>query len=111
VALLRDSYVALDQDFIARMVRHYLERTFALGGPALAEGGFREVFDLLTIQRKLKDAGRFVYIDRVKGNPDFLRFVPAALRYAHEAFSRCPELEELHRVLARHVPELDPARQ
>jgi len=28
-----------------------------------------------------------------------------------EAFSRRPELEELHRVLARHVPELDPARE
>jgi len=111
VALLRDSYVALDQDFIAQMVRHYLERTAALGVPALAEGEFREVFDLLTIQRKLKDAGRFVYIDRVKGNPDFLRFVPAALRYVREAFSRRPELEELHRVLARHVPELDPARE
>jgi N-acetylmuramate 1-kinase len=88
------------------MVRHYLEATAALGGPELEEGPFREVFDLLTIQRKLKDAGRFVYIDRVKRNPDFLGFVPAALRYAREAFARLPELEELHRVLARRVPEL-----
>ena len=27
------------------------------------------------MQRKLKDAGRFVFIDRVKGNSSFLRFV------------------------------------
>ena len=32
-------------------------------------------FDLVTVQRKLKDAGRFVFIDRKKQNSGFLRFV------------------------------------
>lgn len=108
VSLLRDSYVALDPDFIVQMVRQYLAVTAALGGPRLDEKPFREVFDLLTVQRKLKDAGRFVYIDRVKGNSDFLGFVPVALGYVREAFGRLPELAELQRILAQYVPELKP---
>ena len=106
VSLLRDSYVVLTQPFIAGMIRRYLRTTLELGGPALAEGPFRRVFDLLTVQRKLKDAGRFIFIDRVKGNPDFLGFIPAALAYVREALLRLPELAELQALLAHHVPEL-----
>lgn len=106
VSLLRDSYVVLDGEFVGRMVRRYLDATAAGGGPRLDEGSFRAAFDLLTVQRKLKDAGRFVYLDRVKGNPEFLRFVPVALGYVREAFVRLPELATLQAVLARHVPEL-----
>jgi aminoglycoside/choline kinase family phosphotransferase len=106
VSLLRDSYVTLDQQFIARMVRRYLVVSAGEGGAEIDEEPFREVFDLLTIQRKLKDAGRFVYIDRVKSNPDFLRFVPVALSYVREAFLRLPALADLQAVLSRYVPEL-----
>ncbi len=106
VALLRDSYVELEAPFVDAMLRRYLDRFHAEGGPRLPPGPFREVFDLLTVQRKLKDAGRFVFIDRVKGNPGFLPSIPASLRYVREAFARRPDLAELQAVLARHVPEL-----
>jgi aminoglycoside/choline kinase family phosphotransferase len=108
VSLLRDSYVPLDQDLIGRMVDRYLAVTAAAGGPEIDATEFREVFDLLTIQRKLKDAGRFVYIDRVKSNADFLQFVPVALRYVREAFGRLPAMADLQVVLSRYVPELRP---
>ncbi len=106
VALLRDSYVELPAPFVEAMLRRYLERLAAEGGPRVEYGPFRETFDLLTVQRKLKDAGRFVFIDRVKKNPDFLRSIPASLRYVRDAFERRPDLAELRGVLARHVPEL-----
>ncbi|HEY2667865.1 MAG TPA: phosphotransferase [Actinomycetota bacterium] len=108
VSLLRDSYVILDQDLIDRMVGRYLAATAAAGGSEIVAGEFREVFDLLTIQRKLKDAGRFIYIDRVKSNPSFLRFVPVALGYVREAFGRLPAMADLQAVLSRYVPELGP---
>ena len=106
VALLRDSYVELEAPFREAMLRRYLDRLRAEGGPALDPGPFREVFDLLTVQRKLKDAGRFVFIDRVKKNPGFLVSIPASLRYVREALARRPDLADLQTVLARHVPEL-----
>jgi N-acetylmuramate 1-kinase len=106
VALLRDSYVELPPDFVEAMLRRYLAKLAEAGGPALPYEPFREAFDLLTVQRKLKDAGRFVFIDRVKKNPGFLVSIPASLRYVKDALSRRPDLSRLREVLARHVPEL-----
>ena len=106
VALLRDSYVELPPALVDRMLARYLEGLVAEGGARLDPAAFRATFDLLTVQRKLKDAGRFVFIDRVRGNPGFLPSIPASLRYVREALGRRPELGELREILARHVPEL-----
>ncbi len=108
VALLRDSYVELEPALVDRMLRRWLDRFAEAGGPRLAYEPFRATFDLLTVQRKLKDAGRFVFIDRVKKNPGFLVSIPASLRYVRAAFARRPDLAPLQAVLARHVPELAP---
>jgi aminoglycoside/choline kinase family phosphotransferase len=108
VALLRDSYVELPPELVERLLHRYLDRLAAEGGPRLEYGPFREGFDLLTVQRKLKDAGRFVFIDRVKRNPGFLVSIPASLRYVREAFARRPDLRELQDILANYVPELAP---
>jgi aminoglycoside/choline kinase family phosphotransferase len=106
VALLRDSYVELPPALVDRMLARYLEAFAAEGGPRLDPAAFRATFDLLTVQRKLKDAGRFVFIDRVRGNPGFLPSIPASLRYVREALGRRPELRELREILSGHVPEL-----
>jgi aminoglycoside/choline kinase family phosphotransferase len=106
VALLRDSYVELPVEFVERMVRRYLERLAAEGGPRIDPAPFLADFHLLTVQRKLKDAGRFVFIDRVKKNPSFLPYVRPSLGYVRAALERVPELAELREILGRHVPEL-----
>lgn len=106
VALLRDSYVELERPFVEAMLERWLERFAAEGGPALDAAGFVGFFDLLTVQRKLKDAGRFVFIDQVKKNPSFLVHIPSSLRYVRAALQRRPELAGIHEILARHVPEL-----
>jgi hypothetical protein len=67
---------------------------------------FKAFFDLLTVQRKLKDAGRFEYINRVKGNPGFLVSIPASLRYVKAALDVQPQLADLRRICAKYVPEL-----
>ncbi|HTP30455.1 MAG TPA: phosphotransferase [Anaeromyxobacteraceae bacterium] len=105
VALLRDSYVELPAEFVEAMLRRYLSKLSEAGGPVLDYDHFRGVFDVVTIQRKLKDAGRFVFIDRVKKNPGFLPFIPASLRYVREALAR-GDFGELREILARHVAEL-----
>jgi aminoglycoside/choline kinase family phosphotransferase len=106
VALLRDSYVELQRPLVERLLRRYLARVGDEGGPRLPEAEFIGFFDLLTVQRKLKDAGRFVFIDQVKKNPSFLPHIPASLRYVKDALARRPELGEVAAILARHVPEL-----
>src|SRR3954471_19980983 len=106
VALLRDSYVELDRPLIDAMLKRYLARLVEEGGPRLDERDFVSFFDLLTVQRKLKDAGRFVFIDQVKKNPSFLVHIPSSLRYVKDALERRPDLREIREILARHVPEL-----
>jgi N-acetylmuramate 1-kinase len=106
VALLRDSYVELPRDLIDEMLRRYLSKFGREGGPRLDEREFVAFFDLLTVQRKLKDAGRFVFIDQVKKNPSFLVHIPSSLRYVKDALARQPALANIRDILARHVPEL-----
>jgi aminoglycoside/choline kinase family phosphotransferase len=106
VALLRDSYVELQRPLIDEMLQRYLERFAAEGGPRLGADEFVAFFDLLSVQRKLKDAGRFVFIDQVKKNPSFLAHIPSSLRYVRDALQRRPDLREVQEILQRHLPEL-----
>jgi aminoglycoside/choline kinase family phosphotransferase len=106
VALLRDSYVEIPRDLIDELLALYRTRFEAEGGPKLEAKGFDALFDLLTVQRKLKDAGRFVFIDQVKMNPSFLKHIPSSLGYVKAALARVPRLAIAAEILARHVPEL-----
>jgi N-acetylmuramate 1-kinase len=101
VALLRDSYIALSPALVDDLIAYYLERR----GLNMRGADFLMMFDLMTIQRKLKDAGRFVYIDRVKGNPSFLKHIPNSLQYVREAFERQAGQGELFDLLKKYVPE------
>lgn len=106
VALLRDSYVELPRPFVEQMLRAYTAEMEQLTGEKISFDEFLRVFDLLTVQRKLKDAGRFEFINRVKGNPGFLVSIPASLRYVHDALERQPQLSDLRKIVGRYVPEL-----
>ncbi|MCL2178930.1 MAG: phosphotransferase [Proteobacteria bacterium] len=105
VALLRDSYIELEPDFVLKMIRHYITCFARHSGESMDEKAFVQEFELLTVQRKLKDAARFEYIARQKKNPGFLPFIPASLRYARIALSHLPELSGLQGLLSRWLPE------
>ena len=68
-------------------------------------------FDRVTVQRKLKDAGRFVFIDRQRQNPAFLPFVSPTIRKVGAALARlAPDetdmaalLDLLRRILREEV--------
>ncbi|MFO1519348.1 MAG: phosphotransferase [bacterium] len=106
VALTRDSYIELSWKAVDQLLSYYLERREKEGFPVWDEKAFRRLFDLITLQRKLKDTGRFQFIHTVKGNPNFLVSVPASLRYVKEAFSHLPEFDPLRECIAKYVPEL-----
>lgn len=85
VALLNDSYQDLDAAFVAARIADYAD---AAGLDAAARAELSRQFDLMTVQRKLKDAGRFVFIDQVKKNPSFLVFIEPSLAKVRRALSR-----------------------
>jgi aminoglycoside/choline kinase family phosphotransferase len=107
VALLRDSYVELSDAVVEASLDHYLDRARAAGFPGEPDA-LRALFARVTLQRKLKDYGRFVYIQRVKGNAAYLRYNPANARYIVAAARRLPELGDAEAVLRRALgPEAE----
>lgn len=101
VALLTDSYQTFDRAFIEARIDDYC----AARGTEDERERILYEFDFITVQRKLKDAGRFIFIERVNGNSAFLRYVDAALGRARDALSRLergdPILFDLARLLDR----------
>jgi aminoglycoside/choline kinase family phosphotransferase len=107
VALLQDSYQDFDAAFIDARLAEYAEAA-GLGGEERAALAIE--FDLVTVQRKLKDAGRFVFIERVKGNASFLPYIDPTLRKVRAALARMTphdrDLAELGAILERALPDV-----
>ncbi len=99
VSLTRDSYIRLSDDIVEDLIKYYASH---VGRP---DEDIRAEHKLVTVQRKLKDAGRFVYIDQVKGNPSFLKYIPTSLGYVQAALTRLPEYENFYEMLCKYVPE------
>src|SRR5207302_1576760 len=103
--LLRDSYLSLDQDLIDELVIRYLEGRAKASAP-LDRVTFLRLFDLTSIQRNLKAAGRFVYIALEKHNDRYLQYIPRTLGYVRRNLEHYRDLHPLRKALARYVPEL-----
>ena len=102
VALLRDSYVVLEPGELDELVGDFIQAA-GIADPR----AFRRLFLLQTLQRKLKDVGRFVFIDRVRKNPSFLRWIPATVGYIRQAMAEAPpEMAPVAEILRHHAPEL-----
>jgi aminoglycoside/choline kinase family phosphotransferase len=105
VALLNDSYQEFDRAFVEARLDEFAR---AAGFSAADRAALGSEFDYVTVQRKLKDAGRFVFIDQVKSNPSFLRFVTPTIRKVHGALARLGEDEDmraLSALLHRALPD------
>jgi hypothetical protein len=98
VALLCDSYVSLDLELQESMIDRYaaLRR--------IDPAALRREFWLITLHRKLKDAGRFIYIDRIRKNPDFLQWYPQSLSYVGRAMAQTSGFGRLERLLRTTIP-------
>jgi aminoglycoside/choline kinase family phosphotransferase len=108
-SLLRDSYTVLDEPFVDELVGYYRDSIRGRGGRRLGAEAFRRLLDLMSIQRNLKAAGRFVYIHQVKRNPAFLPYIPQTLNYVRNNLEKYPELSPLRLLLKPYLEEL-PAR-
>jgi len=104
VALLNDSYQTFDRAFVEGRLNEY-----AAAMKIENRDEIIEQFDYVTVQRKLKDAGRFVFIERMKGNDSFLRFVTPTVRKERDALgrlsSRYTDMKALQSLLKRTLPD------
>jgi aminoglycoside/choline kinase family phosphotransferase len=104
VALLNDSYQVFERSFLEARLDDYA-RAAGLGADERIQLG--RDFDRVTVQRKLKDAGRFVFLDRVKANSSFLKFVEPTIAKARASAARLsddPDMRVLSELLTRVLP-------
>lgn len=107
VALLMDSYQHLSRAF----VRAKLDQYGKLMGLSPRERTRLDLeFDLVTVQRKLKDAGRFIYFDRVNSDPSFLQFVEPTMNIVMEALKRVGGIPQLADLLSLLTSVAAPGR-
>jgi aminoglycoside/choline kinase family phosphotransferase len=88
-ALLCDSYIALDEPMQLALIERYANNR------SLDLSSLVHAFRLVSVQRKLKDAGRFVFIDQVRANPTFLPWYGASVAYAARALGHLPVYAQL----------------
>lgn len=87
VALLNDSYQTFTRDFVEARLTEYAARR---DDPNLTAARAIFEFDVVTVQRKLKDAGRFVYFYVKNGDPSYLKFVDPTVAKIKASLRRLP---------------------
>ncbi len=97
MALLNDSYQSFDRPFVEARLDEFAA---AAGIDAAGRAALGREFDVVTVQRKLKDAGRFIFIDRVKKNPAFLPYFEPSLAKVRAALARLTEEEDMRELAA-----------
>jgi hypothetical protein len=98
VALLCDSYVSVDIDLQQAMIDRYA------AARRIDADRIRHEFWAVAVHRKLKDAGRFVFIDRERNNAGFLQWYPQSLAYVGRALTQLPRLQPLDSLLRSEIP-------
>lgn len=106
VALLRDSYIEINPEELSLFLDYYLGILPEDHPYFQKEEELRRHFHLMTLQRKLKDTGRFQFIHTVKNNSSFLEHVSLSLAYVKHAFEELPEYLEFKNEIAKVVEEL-----
>jgi hypothetical protein len=101
-SLLRDSYVDLDEDFVADRAEEFRQRAV----PGEGRDTFLRRLELMSIQRNLKALGTFGYMGSVRGSRVYLPYIPRTLANLGRNLARYPELSGLRRALAAHLEEL-----
>ena len=101
-SLLRDSYVDLDEGFVAERAEEFRQKAV----PGEPRETFNRRFELMSVQRNLKALGTFGYMATVRQNRVYIPYIPRTLANARRNLAKHPELQALWRVLARHVEEL-----
>ena len=106
-SLLRDSYRVLEESMVDALLSYYFNKMKGSINGIQNQDRFRRLFDLMSIQRNLKAAGRFVYIQQEKKNPRFLPYIPQTIRYVRRNLDKYAELTPLRRLLDPYLSGID----
>jgi hypothetical protein len=96
-SLLRDSSLDLDEALVQEMIDHLIR----LLGADPEE--FRRDFDLMALQRNIKDLGTFAYLATVLGRRSYLEYVPRTIRSVRATLVGDRRFHFVYPALDRHI--------
>ncbi len=105
VSLVRDSYIVLSDEELDSILKLFWKINPVSRELYKNYEHFERTFHLQTIQRKLKDAGRFIFLNQLKGKKWFIPYVQPSLRYVRSSLIKL-EMEGLLEILGPYIPEL-----
>lgn len=106
VSLLRDSYIVLSPEELDSLVRRFWDSNDVVRNLFTDFDSFEHAFYLQTLQRKMKDAGRFVYLNQVKGKEWFVPYILPTLGYVKDALVKLG-LHDILELLVPYIPEFN----
>lgn len=97
-SLLRDSSLLFEEDFVQEMVGCVAER--------LDQGieEFRLDFDIVGLERNIKELGTFAYLATERGMTGYLEFVPGAAASVRRTMRRYPAYDRIYSIFDRILP-------
>jgi aminoglycoside/choline kinase family phosphotransferase len=102
----RDTRQVVQADLEQRLLAYYRSASAQRGGPVWDAGALWDAYVDNALQKAFKVVGRFHYLDRVKGKPGYLRYLPGTWAQIARLLAGRPDLAPVRRILAPHVPEL-----
>ena len=106
VSLLRDAYIAWDEERVIDWAIRYWERTRAAGLPVAADfADFYRDFEWMGAQRQLKVLGIFARLSFRDGKDGYLKDQPLVMGYLRRTCGRYRELAGLGRLLEELEPQ------
>jgi aminoglycoside/choline kinase family phosphotransferase len=96
-SLLRDSSLDLDATLVEEMLARLVDRL------DLSREEFRRDFDLMALQRNIKDLGTFAFQATERGRRGYLEYVPRTIRFVRDALLRDRRYDTPYAVLERFV--------
>jgi aminoglycoside/choline kinase family phosphotransferase len=106
VSLLKDS-IHLGAEEVTWFTRYYLDRSCALGSPALLDDAtFERQFDLMCVQRLLKALGTYGYQITQRGNFIYEQYVAGSLARALRALQSVPEFPYIQSLVTSELTNI-----
>ena len=102
----RETDRLIGPDLEDHLIDYYLRRRGEMGERALGRDAFMENYLFSALQRDFKVVGRFVYLDLVKGKPQYRRYLPATIQRIERNLLKHPRLKNLLPILAPYFEGL-----
>lgn len=102
----RETDRLIQPDLEGHLLDYYLGSMEEMGERKGTRDEFLENYLLSVLQRDFKVVGRFIYLDLVKGKPQYKKYLPPTLQRIERNLRRLPQLEKLVSILAPYFEDV-----